>query len=62
MKKKINERFLPLKIKIRLQPPEYNTLLIASSFTAGAFAGMLGKSVVAPLERTKISFQGRLLH
>ncbi|VDN93606.1 unnamed protein product [Brugia pahangi] len=40
-----------------LQPSENNAIIFASSFGAGAFAGMLAKSLVAPLERAKIHFQ-----
>ncbi|VDM93205.1 unnamed protein product [Onchocerca ochengi] len=39
------------------KPSENNASILASSFGAGAFAGMLAKSIVAPLERAKIHFQ-----
>ncbi|KAM3721923.1 Mitochondrial coenzyme A transporter SLC25A42 [Dirofilaria immitis] len=41
----------------KIKPSENNTSIVASSFIAGAFAGMLSKSIVAPLERAKIHFQ-----
>ncbi|KAL3997466.1 Mitochondrial carrier family protein [Acanthocheilonema viteae] len=40
-----------------MQPIENNSIIFASSFGAGAFAGMVAKSIVAPLEKTKIHFQ-----
>ncbi|VDK80944.1 unnamed protein product [Litomosoides sigmodontis] len=40
-----------------LQRSENSSIVLASSFLAGAFAGMLAKSLVAPLERAKIHFQ-----
>ncbi|MCP9264229.1 Mitochondrial coenzyme A transporter SLC25A42 [Dirofilaria immitis] len=49
--------FTLITVLLAVVPSENNTSIVASSFIAGAFAGMLSKSIVAPLERAKIHFQ-----